>query len=437
MVTDSPKPSRPEYLVYGADKVNVPLFARIDASDGVLTFAPYGAAAPFDRYAGVVLFQGIFEDRARRTYDSNALNKRINEMKLLIDKGGFICFLLYRPLLINGELTPTDMPSCVLDAFGIQVYDLPAPSTAISAKQQELSDYLSRYGAASSVFTFLPQNEDVRPLAMCSHGSGEHAAALVADARIYFVPSVLPDPDPTELGHFFRTLVSGLVLTTRRLNVELPEWAHRFVFKTETPLQSDRSQHLALVDKIDTDLQTLDDYKWALAGSGEKLVEAVAKILSVGFGLSVDGTDEFREDLKLLNPRGKPAVFVEVKGTARGIKRENVNQADSHRERACLPSSFPTVLIQNTHNNAKSLKEKAQEIPSEQVQHAVALKILVLRTLDLVRLLDLHLANPKSGVADTFMRALMTQHGWLRVEGSRILIDHGKEGVDPECIAAL
>jgi hypothetical protein len=181
----------------------------------------------------------------------------------------------------------------------------------------------------------------------------------------------------------------------------------------------------------------LADHKWALAGSGEKLVEAVAKILSVGFGLSVDATDEFREDLKLLNPRGKPAVFVEVKGTARGIKRENVNQADSHRERACLPSSFPTVLIQNTHNNAKSLKEKAQEVSSEQVQHAVALKILVLRTLDLVRLLDLHLANPKSGVADTFMRALMTQHGWLRVEGSRILIDHGKEGAEPECIAAL
>ena len=117
MVTDPPKPFRPEYLVYGADKVNVPLFARIDASDGVLTFVPYGAAAPFDRYAGVVLFQGIFEDRARRTYDSNALNKRINEMKLLIDKGGSICFLLYRPLLINGELTRTDMPSCVLDAY--------------------------------------------------------------------------------------------------------------------------------------------------------------------------------------------------------------------------------------------------------------------------------------------------------------------------------
>ena len=79
------------------------------------------------------------------------------------------------------------------------------------------------------------------------------------------------------------------------------------------------------------------DYKAILSTSGEILKERVVAILRAFFGLKVDATEEFREDAKILNEdTGQPIAFAEIKGTKAGIKREHINQVDSHRERAGL-----------------------------------------------------------------------------------------------------
>ncbi|MDY6895934.1 MAG: hypothetical protein SVO01_11050, partial [Thermotogota bacterium] len=147
---------------------------------------------------------------------------------------------------------------------------------------------------------------------------------------------------------------------------------------------------------------------------GDLLVEAVVKLLRKGFGLTVDDTDEYQEDIKILDNERNPIIFGEIKGTNRGVKREHINQADIHRERSGLSPEFPSLLVINTHiKNSRTIEEKDKEVPIEQVQHASKNHILVLRTLDLLRLLRIHLDGKIN--SDDVSRLFRNNSGWLKV----------------------
>ena len=81
--------------------------------------------------------------------------------------------------------------------------------------------------------------------------------------------------------------------------------------------------------------------KRVLVLQGEPLVEAVMEAFDKILPLKPRREEAFREDLKLLDSTGNTVAFVEVKGASRGVGREQVNQADNHRERAvCRLSSL-------------------------------------------------------------------------------------------------
>lgn len=182
-----------------------------------------------------------------------------------------------------------------------------------------------------------------------------------------------------------------------------------------------RVQLLAEIEHIDTKLRELNQFKRVLVCDGDALVEGVRDVFSLGFRVKVDGIDELREDLKILNDKNEPLMFIEVKGTNRGVKREHINQADSHRERADLPPDFPTLLIMNTHiKNSRTFSEKNQDIAHEQVTHARKSNVLILRTYDLLELLKMHLAE-KIGI-DEVKVLLATNSGWLRVVDQEVQI---------------
>jgi hypothetical protein len=427
--------SHPTYVVYGADKLNLPVInPSVDGCRVVLL--PYGAPTSFDKSAGAVVFQRAFENRSGRqyTYDRDGLLRRLNEIRLLIAKDGFVCFLLHTPMLTESELHPIDLPNMCLMDHEVEVFDLPTSTSAIAIKRPEFEEFLSRFGAAWSVFHRWPENKDVRTIATCTFDNEEIASALVIDSKVYVLPCLMPRGDPALLSEFFRALIPALTKSDRRISEDLPDWASSFAFKCEGPLQSKREEHLVAVAQINAELDRLKDFKWALAATGDRLVDAVAKILAEGFGFNVERKEEYREDLRVLDENGKPAAFVEVKGVSRGVTRENVNQVDSHRDRAELPATFPALLIQNTQNNAKSLRGKEQPVAGEQIRHAVNLNVLIVLTTDMLRLLDLHLANRNAGIAEAWHHALLTRKGWLRVEGTKVMLENGDEEASPICI---
>jgi len=96
------------------------------------------------------------------------------------------------------------------------------------------------------------------------------------------------------------------------------------------------------------------------------------------------------------------------------VKREHINQTDSHRERSGFNNEFPAVLIINTHmKNARTVEEKDQEVAPEQIAHASNVNVLIMRTLDLLNLLRLHLRDEIA--LDKIVELLTNSRGWLRV----------------------
>ena len=171
-------------------------------------------------------------------------------------------------------------------------------------------------------------------------------------------------------------------------------------------------------NRIDQLLELFQSFKRILLPTGDPLVEAVIKVLREGFGFNLDENDEFKEDAKILDSDNKPIILVEIKGTNGSVTRQNVYQAESHRERANLPSYFPSILIINTDiKNSRNLEEKDHQIADEQVKLARNLNILILRTLDLLNLLRLLMKNSIS--RDDVIRIMKEESGWLRGKRSR------------------
>jgi hypothetical protein len=149
-------------------------------------------------------------------------------------------------------------------------------------------------------------------------------------------------------------------------------------------------------------------------------------MLEDALGLTVDAADQLREDVKLLDENGKVVCIGEIKGVNRGLKRENINQTDSHRERSGFDGSFPALLVANTNiKSARSVAEKDQEVAAEQIRHAVHMRVLIMRTIDLLGILRLVLAGKLTKPAACSL--VLSSVGWLRVQSDEVRILTGEE----------
>jgi len=191
-----------------------------------------------------------------------------------------------------------------------------------------------------------------------------------------------------------------------------------------------REDLITELDEIDGKRREFEIFKQLLSHSGDLLVDAVEKVLSRGFGFRVDSYDEYREDLKLLNDIGDPIALVEVKGTNSGLRREHVNQADSHRERANFPSGFPTLLLINPLiRSTQSLSDKDTDLPLENIEHAARNGVLVLRTLDLLRLLGYVMSDRCT--TQQALTVMTSERGWLRVGEEECHVVKAEDDVQP------
>jgi len=411
-------------LVYGTELAGLtPPSEQIEDRNFTLIFEKFTTQKRFNEFDGVLIFQGIFESFERKSNyhtswldhkcDRDELDKRMKELHLLLQSGGFVCFILTRPFIdredrdsyIDSDLTKRELnySNFYRENFNSRVAHL-------ETKRDEFIRFFDVYGAANTHFKNLNGNVDLRVIA-------EFRGRVVSFALFdnsFFIPCLLPDNNSERVEEFFRLLSDALASTRKKLQVEIPSWVSEFKFAQEEPLIENRVQLLTEVEHIDSKLRELNQFKRVLVCDGDALVDCVRDVFSLGFRVKVDGIDELREDLKLLNDKNDPLFFIEVKGTNRGVKREHINQADSHRERADLPPDFPALLIMNTHiKNSRTLSEKNQDIAFEQVTHARKSNVLILRTYDLLGLLKMHLAE-KIGL-DEVKVLLATNSGWLRV----------------------
>jgi hypothetical protein len=430
-------PSERQYniLAFGIEKLRLPVPAEpIRGRNFSIFFESYGTPRRFHEYDGVVVFQGIFEKFERKSnymdsylsheYDVDELDKRKKEARLLLGQGGFLCFLLTDPFLDQDrgrDFSGTDLAKYHLNYSHFYRENFRDRAAHVKPTLDEFKRFLEVFGAASSYFKNHNDSLECRVLATV----GQAPVGLLLERAEYFIPSLKPDARPEVVSEYFNLLIDAITSIHNKLHVVVPDWAAEFQFSEEALLAKERAALLKEISGIDHRLEQLTAFKAALVQTGPELVSNVSAMLTAALGLKVDNVDEFREDVKLIGEDGKVIAVCEVKGINRGVKRENVNQTDSHRERSGFGAEFPAILIANTNiKAARSLAEKNQEIAAEQVKHAVHMRVLVMRTIDLLGLLRLVLGTrqtPESARALVFSNI-----GWLRVEGDDVSVLTGE-----------
>jgi len=421
-------------LVYGIEKRSLTaLIEPLRARNFSISFESFNTSRRFNEYDGVILFQGIFErfelksnyinTHLTHSCDTDELDKRKKEAQLLVENGGFLCFLLNEVFIDRDDgrdFSGSDLAKYHLNYSSFYRENFRQRIAHVDIKSDDFRGFLNVYGAATSHFCHYNKYIEWSVLA---EAAGE-VAGMVINRNYYFLPTLIPDNRPDVIGEYFTFLTEGLTSSYNKLQKTLPAWVEEFSFDDEARLSAEREALESRISEIDQRHIVLSRYKSVLALSGDELVASVSKVFVDGFGIAVDTKDEHREDFKLLDGNSKPICLCEVKGTNKGVKRDYINQADSHRERSNFDAEFPTLLIINTNiKNARSVTEKDQEIANEQILHAVKMNVLIMRTIDLLALLRIYF-NGKltlNKVEDLFTNNI----GWLRVSGDEYVVVTG------------
>ncbi|WP_144157963.1 hypothetical protein [Paraburkholderia sp. BCC1885] len=422
-------------LVYGFEQKGLPVPAEpLRMKNYSVFFERYGTARRFQEYDGVVLFQGLFETFERRgnygrsyllhKYDPDELDKRKKETTLLLEKEGFLCYLLTELFVDHADgrdYSRTDLVKYQLSHSQFYRENFASRHAHLAPVLSEFKRFLDMFGAANSYFTSYNDSLDFCPLAT----SSGKTVGFVLNRGEYVVPSLVPDSREDIIKEYLELLIDAVTAVQNKMHQTLPEWIVSYKFEEEDSLSEKRDDLRSAIAEVDDRFQKLAMFKAALFHSGPDLVADVGAILHAALGTPIDAIDDLREDIKLLDDDGKVIAICEVKGINRGVGRENINQTDSHRARSGFDDQFPALLIANTNiKNARSIAEKDQEIDGQQIRHAVNMRILVMRTIDLLGVLRLVLAGK---VAQEDARALILGNvGWLRVEGDRINVLNGQ-----------
>ena len=425
----------PHILVYGIGRVGVGVpRLPIDTSLFRLDFELFYTERKLHEYDGVIIFQSTFEKVKLEStmyadsyytvkWDEEELVTRRAQLRLLLEKGGFVCFILHTDFVDGdryGDYQSTDLCKIYLNDDGINRAALSGYSLPDRIKRDEFRPFLKEYGAAKTLFTFWGGvRNDVRLICLASRSI---LGFILCDNR-YFVPARLPKV--SEVTDYFINLASALVASWKKLREDVPPWTHEYKFATESQLEADRTAQLEKLDELSSSLRNWINYKGVLAFHGERLVESVALVLNHGLRFNLpDKDDEFIEDKVILDDKGQDDILIEIKGTNENAKSDHVYQADSHRGRREKPDDFPSLLIINTFiKSANSIGDKDKSFNSEQVRLAVKKRVLMMRTLDLLNLLKLKEAGTLT--KDQIAHIFRNQVGWLRVseDGYHVLAD--------------
>jgi hypothetical protein len=428
-VTSTPTESqRLRILAYGIEKKGLPVPKReITADKYKIEFSGYNEATRFQDFDGVIIFQGTFESFTnvvsnsllrsylKHTWDRDELDKRTKETRALLEKGGIVCMMLSDPFIDfddHRDFSDTDLSKRLLSLFQVSRRRFSTRITSVKSKVNELGKFFELYGAAWSWLQAPPG--DTRNKVLASTSTGREATSMAIDGNLFVLPTLTPKPTEEAAEEYFTILADGIVTLWERLRTDLPEWASEYRFHGEPTIPEAKAKLANDLSELETRLKQLERLKRALVLQGEPLVEAVIEVFEKMLPLKPRREEAFREDLTLIDSNGNAVALVEAKGVSKGVTREHVNQADSHRERNGMSPEFPSILIINTNmKNSVSLADKDQSVATEQILHACRNNVLILRTLDLLNLVSLHLGGKLT--PDEVVELLIKSRGWLKV----------------------
>jgi len=216
------------------------------------------------------------------------------------------------------------------------------------------------------------------------------------------------------LNGFLTVLFESLKRYGPKIQYTPPNWIDSLRFPEESLVVSEMEKFQKELDKREESLEQYLKLKEILWFRDNELVDSVINFLNK-MGIRTKRDEIYEEDFWIIE-RNKETVIVEVKGLDKNLKREHLSKLDEHRVAREKPDGFPALLIVNSFNRAKSLKEKDAGISPNVIKKAVRTDALILRTLDLCNayfLIERNKLTPSQ-----LLKIIKSEIGWANITES-------------------
>lgn len=297
------------------------------------------------------------------------------------------------------------------------------PSSVARIRSPDFRHYLTEFQLSQGqIFSWQELKEETgrfHLLAGPDDKPGTFAAFAVEqnDTIVYVVPANLVSGSEVALIDSLANAIEAH--SSSLLRPSTAPIADSFVFGKEKGLRDSRRSKLKELRALEDGLGEYAAKKDILFLRGNTLANRVPEWLTKYLGIPTRRTEEYIEDFWILNSDGKEAAVCEVKGIDDNVKRRHIGALALHRDQRELPDDYPSILFINTFAAAASEREKGtQGVSALECRNATRRHVLIVRTLDLVRLLD----QVEEGVlsATEVREHLLGSVGWLKVTGKGI-----------------
>lgn len=336
--------------------------------------------------------------------------QRANEIQSALEKGKIVCFI--------GQTIQDYVVAEILNSNRISVFyfDHGKVFRNFKVKKSEFKSYLDDLGASAVGF-----GEDSIDNIICyAYENGVTGfSKKIGKGSLFFIPTTWGSTDPNYVIGHLKILVSSIVSFSAREVLEPPKYLEEFQFKREK--EARKSINQIVEEQIQPLEKTINFYiqmKSILWLGNSNLVAAVNDFFHK-IGLSTDVIEKYEEDLWILEKDEKIAI-VEIKGLNNNLTRQDISKLDEHREARMVPD-MTGLLIANTFRTANSITNKNQGFPPNVIEKAVNSNLLITRTIDLCKIVEL-LGDSEQAIGPILTKVMLNKKGWLTVEGNEIKV---------------
>jgi hypothetical protein len=381
--------TKPTIFAYGFDAAGFALPSEpIESSKYLIQFVQHTAEQSLEEADGIITPSGIFETlKTSNSYMGSSswlvcdskdhLAKREKEIFQNFKRGGWTAFLLRSVDNGGKDWMLTDLAKRFLNPFfySVECHD---PNPHVHCKADEFADYLHDFGINRT--TFWSPKGDYKPRVLGANNSGGLVAAQLL-GQFFFLPLPSIKKDQAELIKLVVKCTEAILEYKRRNDLHLPSWVENIEFQSEKTFRDEIAKLEEQIIQRREELSKWRRYKGILSASGNTLLRDY-------FKLDLHSKEEFIEDA-IIYESDKPLFVVEIKGVNGGLKRDHVNQVDSHRERLGILPEVPGLLIINDFSDVDGFAQrKAKTFDALHTSHAEKLNIKILRTTTLLEIIQ-------------------------------------------------
>jgi hypothetical protein len=404
--------SSKKILVFG-----LPGIKEIELDYGQIEFADDNSAEHLSKYDIIIYQSGSFAYGYRKNSWGQSVLKEIppeairreKEIQVALEKGRIVCIIGSdaNDYLIAGVLNSNKIYYNYIENRQV--------CRNIAVKRSEFKSFIDNVGASRIWFA---KNDIDQIIASAYESTVLAFSKQVGKGVLLFIPCLWGSNAIEYIIEHIKKLVSALVSFSAKNVLSSPNYVEEFAIADEQNIKKEieriRTNEIVPLENRLTYYRKMKSILWL----GDTALVFAVKDFFNAIGIQVEIDEIFEEDLWLVGQKEKFSI-VEVKGLNKNLTRLDISKLDEHREARIVPQ-LSGLLIANTFMTAESLENKDIDFSPNVVQKAVNSNLLITRTLDLCRMLNV--LEKSQNPSETFLNAVLGKKGWLTFRNGKIEI---------------